>query len=63
MALHHMNILEVDIVHEGDNAWAIFEGGELVKVVWSIQSAQEVAYDLKPTKINYHTSRRVYNEK
>ena len=57
-----MDLLEVDIVHEGNDAWTVFEGGELVKVVWSLSSAQDIAYNLKPSKINYHTSRRVYNE-
>ena len=58
-----MDLLEVDVVHEGNDAWTVFEGGELVKVAWSFASAQEIAYSLKSSKINYHTSRRVYNER
>ena len=53
-------MLEVDMVHNNPG-WIVFEGGELVKVVWSIGAAQDIAYNLKPTKINYHTSREVYD--
>jgi hypothetical protein len=52
--------MNVDVVFNNPG-WIVFEGGELVKVVWSLDSAQDIAYDLEPTKINYHTSREAYH--